>query len=295
MANDRNFVATSIDQIVHEVASPLIAHHMASGEIYACGTAFIIGPGLALTAYHVIEDFVHRFERADAINSSINVSFELLMYLTLNEGNDIMPIKVLKIWRNSPLDMAVLAFAVPTDWPDSHVWKAPRLQLLPPKPGESIAGFGFATPKVSQAQDDIPEIDLSSRTTTGTVVEIHHQSRDKARLSFPCFRVDARFDGSMSGGPIFNSAGNLCGLICSSLPATEEHPEHISYACTLWPILGTLVDACEFSTAIEDQYPLAELFDCGKLHAVDRSSITVTWAKGSPVQTSAQYNAGDWE
>ena len=36
-------------------------------------------------------------------------------------------------------------------------------------------------------------------------------------LPFPCYHVGARFDAGMSGGPVFDEYGSLCGLVCASL------------------------------------------------------------------------------
>ena len=44
----------------------------------------------------------------------------------------------------------------------------------------------------------------------------------------------------MSGGPVFNEAGLLCGLVTTGM-ATEDEPP-ISYVALIWPALGTLID-----------------------------------------------------
>lgn len=46
----------------------------------------------------------------------------------------------------------------------------------------------------------------------------------------------------MSGGPIINEAGYVVGVICSSLPPTEEDPKYISYGSLIWPVLLTEVE-----------------------------------------------------
>lgn len=46
----------------------------------------------------------------------------------------------------------------------------------------------------------------------------------------------------MSGGPIFNEQGELCGIICSGLNLGDEETEHISYVASLWPSMGTEID-----------------------------------------------------
>jgi hypothetical protein len=55
-------------------------------------------------------------------------------------------------------------------------------------------------------------------------------------------RPQPRFDPSMSGGPVINEEGNVCTIICSSLPADESNPEHVSYASLIWPAFGTPIE-----------------------------------------------------
>lgn len=74
-------------------------------------------------------------------------------------------------------------------------------------------------------------------TSTGQVIEVLAERRD-FMLDWPCFRVDARFDGGMSGGPVFNEAGLVCGIISSNMPPSSSDEEHVSYATTLWPMLA---------------------------------------------------------
>jgi len=52
--------------------------------------------------------------------------------------------------------------------------------------------------------------------------------------------VEAHFIGGMSGGPIFNQAGELCGLVCSGGSGDEDVP--ISNGVVLWPMAGIRID-----------------------------------------------------
>jgi hypothetical protein len=146
-------------------------------------------------------------------------------------------------------------------------------------------------PLVTQDEPDTPEIEYKSRTTTGHVIDIHHELRDSAKLPFPCFQVNARFDGSMSGGPVFNSDGNLCGIVCSSIPADEEFSEHVSYVSTLWPMLGLTVQIEDpTNTGKFIDYLFSDYFDSGQLFAVDRAFVSVEKIDGEPAKVSCRYD-----
>ena len=283
-----------MDQPIHEIASPIIAVRNGSEEIVS-GTAVIVGPGLALTAYHVIADFVERYEGDRDIGLHLNVSFELLLFLGLDQGKTILPLKVLRIWNSDPLDIAILALAVPEELPEGHIWKAPTLSLLPPKMGEDVCAFGFADSQVARNEPSaINTINLHPRTALGTVRMVHHDQRDRFRLPFPCFQTDARFDGGMSGGPVFNSTGSLCGIICSTLPPSDPTEEHISYACTLWPMMGIAVDIGINSYATGLYRPMYSLLEEGKIMARDSAFVSVAPGENGTWQPSATYNATNW-
>jgi hypothetical protein len=99
---------------------------------------------------------------------------------------------------------------------------------------------------------------MDATTTTGKVVEVHHERRDSVRLPFPCFQTNARFDGGMSGAPVFNEQGQVCGLICSTLTPTTINEDHASYVSSLWPMLAIPIDAPWDRHPTGTKYPLFE-------------------------------------
>jgi Trypsin-like peptidase domain len=287
MEDYRSFVPASPDDLIREISSPLILRHLESNELFISGTATIIGRGIAITAAHNIEDFQKNYNT----NLSDPTPYELLMYLVVDEGERVLTLKVLKLWSASEFDIAILLLGLPPELAAEHIWKCPKIQLLPPKVGEEIASFGYTKPNIISHDELDAEVEISSYNTTGKVIEIHHQYRDTSRLKFPCFRVDARFDASMSGGPVFNSVGNLCGIICQTMPPFDD----ISYVSTLWPMLGILIDIDEsIPGSLEGQGPLSLLFDTGALHAVDRDSVTTELLEGVP-RTQAKYKTSEWD
>ena len=45
----------------------------------------------------------------------------------------------------------------------------------------------------------------------------------------------------MSGGPVFNSAGRVCGLVCDSLKEAEDAEDYVSWMVSLWPAVGIVL------------------------------------------------------
>jgi hypothetical protein len=58
------------------IASPLIAVRNDLEELVH-GTAFVIGRSFALTAYHVLEDYVQRYEKMRNIEESLTITFDM--------------------------------------------------------------------------------------------------------------------------------------------------------------------------------------------------------------------------
>jgi hypothetical protein len=86
-------------------------------------------------------------------------------------------------------------------------------------------------------------IDYSQQTAyaPGSIVEVYPLRRDSGMLNFPCFRTNARFEPGMSGGPIFNESGSVCGVICSSMPPNEDDPQWLSYGSLIRPAMATQI------------------------------------------------------
>jgi hypothetical protein len=111
---------------------------------------------------------------------------------------------------------------------------------MPPAVGERISAFGYPKTDVDASQGAL-NITLNPYTSVGEVTEIFPVKRDSGLLRFPCYSTNARFEHGMSGGPIFNDDGNVCGIICDGLPHEEGVDDH-SHGSTLWPLSGFLVD-----------------------------------------------------
>jgi len=158
--------------------------------------------------------------------------------------------------------------------------KSPILDLRPPSINDQITGFGHHSPEQTIIVDDAGtrhiNIDGKGAATLGEVKEIHPEKRDTVRMPFPCFRINARFEGGMSGGPIFNKAGHLCGLICSTLPPNNEDEGHISYATILWPLMGTMIDILPNGKISDKSYPLLELAQKGIIHARGHEQVRIS-------------------
>ncbi len=230
----------------------------------------IIGHRLAITAKHLFEEDWDKLERYSVIASQIL------------EGGTVGALWYTeKVYRSPHTDIAIL-FLSPVKGSESaaaYEWKhAPILSMKPPKVGETIWGFGY--PSSESQVERLPDrirVNWKDKPsiTTGEVIEVHDEFRDRGMLKFPCFRTNARFDHGMSGGPVFNDRGELCGLVCSGPPPENDNAEWISYAVSLWPLMGTLLDIQLEGFPQGYSYPFRKLAQLGYVKALNLDCVAL--------------------
>lgn len=227
--------------IIAEMVISLGAEH--DGDILVSGSAVIVNRYLAVTASHVIDDYFERIE-GRAPTHGHHASFAVTAIQTLKEGAEAAVWTIDKIWMASWTDIAFIRLHPVSDTAATYEWRGRlRMNALPPPIGTRVAAFGYHSGSVSvdEAGEIVRWTDRPT-STYGLVSRVFEQSRDSIRLPFPCFEIDARVDGGMSGGPVFNPSGELCGILCSTFPASGGDDRHTSYAATLWPALATPID-----------------------------------------------------
>lgn len=229
------------------------------GELTPLGTCFAItGDGLCLTARHVIEEaFSSQSPATDVQSLQWNEGALYALYIapappghpTELEGG---PLPVDFVYLNPGVDVAMIKLRLPKhtvtgEWLPIGVL---RLRMALPKPGDLAFAFGYHAMRSEKLDSDGPAYSQCQTLSAskGTVEEVHFGGRDRAFLPFPCFRVSSRYDGGMSGGPVMNEAGQVIGVVCSSLGDPDDGGGHISYASLIGPVLGMALDA----TAAED-------------------------------------------
>jgi hypothetical protein len=284
LSNDLSYKETGLRSVITEFALELTS--LKDDYWHSSGTAIIIGPHLAITTKHVIEDYWRTFEQK-RLKNNINGTFSIQAFQGIDEGKDGALWDVTKVWLSPFTDIAFLRLTPASANAFSYTWRIPVMNLMPPQVGSRIAGFGYHSPQITiMASDNINEVHWRSSPTTtiGKVIEIHERRRDAGMLMFPCFRVDARFDGGMSGGPIFNEIGQLCGIICSSFPPIEGETENVSFVTSLWPSMGTMIDLDREGLQAGTYYPVLELAKQKVIRAVNWERIILIKDSSGAIQ-----------
>jgi hypothetical protein len=240
---------------IQEIALRFVVE-LDNGEMYAIGTACLIGGHLAITARHVLEHAFQRFGTTRTTGpKNVEVSGYSIRLIQVLPGPIYNLWTVSKAWASSS-DIAILHFVFDeTSEPNAAAsWRTPMIRLLPPPTGQKVLAFGFRESKikVTRSADGGRHIEINDIGTTsaGEVGQIFPERRDSAMLTFPCFEVVARFAPGMSGGLVIDEEGRLCGLVCAGIDFADPNTPPLSYAATLWPMLMT-----EISIDRGDAYP----------------------------------------
>lgn len=247
-----------------------LSAHM-EGQLFSCGTAFLIGKRLAMTATHVLDQpFNRRHFDQDAPGAD---EFGVLACQIIERRETPLLWQVKQMGRypslskrdDRPFDIGLLAlepFGSVEQKIEHHRDRFLELNVATPKIGMKVVGYGFTNPRWDQDPTDIDTSNLRCqfRRIEGTVVNVHFPKRDEVGMPFPCFQVDADFEPGMSGGPIFNDRQQVCGVI------SRGSGFGASWGSILWPALAIQVNGMTGLELAHKGEILARNFHCVKLH-----------------------------
>jgi len=206
-------------------------------EPHPSGSGVFIAPGVALTATHVLKDYWERLEDPETWDEDSSGSFALQAIQYVTGRAEPVAWDVFAAQHVAPLDIAVVQMAPKNQLPDAFRWPYLTLDVSPPEVGTAIQAFGF--PGSAVHLDDHSGkwlLDEAPAGAMGEVTQIFPEKRDASLMPFPSFEMNIQVDGGMSGGPVFDRAGHLRGILCSSFAFADDESD-ASYASLLWPSL----------------------------------------------------------
>lgn len=225
-----------------------------NGEIYGMGTAFHVdGWGTFLTADHVTEfarecpksgsnwteisqslngDHPVLFLGMGLVLGTINIPKEAFAFVehilsAMRENNNPLASLQGKTEPENAADLAVMAAVIrPSE-------KMPKPHFVPirasgwnPAIGETVLAIGFPELECQQRLDGGAQEALLSEGMNGAygrITAIHPRGTSKSNPT-PVFEVECNWRSGMSGGPVFNSFGEVVGLVSRSLPPDNDLP-----------------------------------------------------------------------
>lgn len=205
----------------------LLTLSFSDGAAYSMeGSAVLVAPGIALCARHVIEPRLTDIESGALTVKAIG----------LFRGHLFMQywhVKEVTSASGAGADICILglelASALRTDIPFRQAMISTRI----PRLGEELTLCGFK-----------PHVDVVPNGSAlvggfivckGVVTARYPSGRDRVMLPCPVVEVECPAYGAMSGGPVFDSAGLLVGLVSTSFDdSTGSGPAYVSL---LYPAL----------------------------------------------------------
>jgi len=274
------FKRQSADTPVSELALRVLVE-FAGGDTHVIGTAVIVAGHLAITARHnFLDGIVQRFGAKKINDKQLEVKEYAVRLYQITLGPSYVIWNVVSAWPSVESDIAFLHLALHgrSDASAQIEWRVPRVRVVPPPIGSAVVGFGYHSSKVTTTPNPGGgyhlELNDEPTATTGEVEEILPTGNPSGKYTFPCYRVGARFDGGMSGGPVFDDTGALCGIISGEGSPGYAEVTPFGYVTTLWPMLRTLISVDRgdhYPRGV--QYPVIDLALDGLIHTVGLEAL----------------------
>ncbi len=254
---------------------------------YGFGTATVIGPNLALTAKHVVNNAFRSFDRrlilpednfllrgTDQANADYQIAGTFRLYACnfIRKNNKIAIWNITKIWTCGNTDVAILRLS-PLFNCVEYDWKKFPIQLKTPSVGQFVHAYGYHSSKLEfDDSGDVPSLTWkdSPTMTAGQVLgtfDTLEQARENGK-TFPCFTANFKTQDGMSGGPVVTANGELCGVISSTWKNEEASEQHTTTVASLWPVMCTTMEANGLLT-IGERDVFSRLLDLARLGLID--------------------------
>lgn len=223
--------STSIGALAAGALLTLWCQNASGGSVL--GSAFLVAPGLALTAAHVIEEY--------RVNHSLYREGTSLFAVPMPPGHP-MTWVAHRILTMEGGDVAILELDLHTKIPTDFTLPVFHLGTRMPLPGELVSVLGRVSldgegrPAPPTRSTSMGSARLNTITSTGRVIEVYLRGRG-ALYPDPGLIADIAIFGGMSGGPCFDKRGMVIGVCTSSsldLARPEEKYGTISF---LWRAL----------------------------------------------------------
>jgi len=259
----------------------------------ASGSCFVIGPYLAVTALHVIDDFADaHYSMKTGLGRGVLVtpklgSFELIAshWDSLTEAWRDFEVDQISLSKFS--DFAVLRLKPRFDSsPTKYQWRPLAMHGWPVKIGENVISVGYTSHNKPDRILQAGEVEEIGRyRAKGVVEEIYPKSRDQL-IDSPCFLSDMPINGGMSGGPVFSENGLVCGLLSSSIPPGLDSVDgkHSCFSVSLWPLLGDVIELQLPHTTGCRSYSLWQLNQMGYIRMAGVGNVHLKLSKDGQIE-----------
>lgn len=197
-------------------------------EFISIGSGIMIGPGLVLTATHVLDEFPR--------SGSGPV---LLSFLPDGAARAWLPTATVTSSGKSEFvmhdrkvvsDLTVVSCSLNSEAYITHPLSLAPIELCLPLPGQRLWAVGFRHGAIESSVAPVTPL-----VSSGLVTACYPHGRGE-RMRSPCIEVSMEALGGMSGGPVFNEDGRLVGIVSSSFDGGP------TYVTLVWDSLRLSLD-----------------------------------------------------
>jgi len=226
-----------------EMIMPICLREKATGLLHPLGTCFPLFSvqNIVLTAKHVITDPVIRVDDDPETGVMVDPNLELVAIWFSNPLAS--PVKyyfrpIGRLWEHPTADLALAKLTTMTHNLTGKILtdKIPALDFAMPEPGELVSTFAYPDIRGDSAIDVIRKAHLTTSARVGHVSKTYPERRDSTFLPAPCCEAYLDVRGGMSGGPVFNGKGRLCGINSTGVDDPASGPP-IAHFSLLSPLL----------------------------------------------------------
>lgn len=200
------------------------------------GTAFFVAPGVAITAWHVLEDFLPDPTNGIWNNTPMCAEFQLISPLTQGEAL-IWPIHSFSVGSTpestdpNRSDLSSLGCHLAGKQPAQKVHSCLTVAERFPVIGERLHTIGLKEPSRRGWNTNI---ELETYESVGRVINVFPNGRGRMP-SGPCFALSSGATGGMSGSPVFDNNGLVVGILSTG---TEDGDNGYSIVSSIAPVLN---------------------------------------------------------
>lgn len=196
------------------------------------GTAFFIAPGVAVSAWHVLEDFLP--EPIDGRWDSAPMPAEFQLMSLFDNGEVLVwPIGSFSVGANASQGSDVMAIGCHLSGlqPTRNIIHCLTVSPRFPAIGEELYMLGLKEP-LARGWNSRPIV-LETYESAGTVTDVYPNGRGKMPMG-PCFALDSGATGGMSGSPVFDKNGLVVGILSTG---TDDRTYGYSIVSSIAPVL----------------------------------------------------------
>ena len=207
---------------LHQAGDSLIAVlRFAEERLEPIGSGVMIGPGLLLTATHVLDEVMASGNPPVFMTYLPNGARAWLGHSTVTSSGS----SEFDERRRTSSDITLVSCTLNSDAHLNLPLTLAPLQVALPLVGERLWAFGYRHHDFEEGTSR-----LTPLVSSGLVTAVFPNGRGE-RMPAPCIEVDMDTFGGMSGGPVANDDGYVIGVVSSSFDGGP------SYVTLIWDVM----------------------------------------------------------